>query len=136
EESNSEQLHHQELLAAIAERAGAPRQRKDRHQVEENKRRDTQQDAGKESLGVVTKNHQHAHLHLLVPIERFLEHWSFSYRHPHIQAKEHQHGTCQERKEPAEGEELFVGKPAGKQQEHAAGEKKTNRRAELREHAI
>ena len=39
------QLHQQELLAAVAERGGAPRQREDRHQVEEHEGRERRERA-------------------------------------------------------------------------------------------
>ena len=69
-------------------------------------------------------------------LQRFPEHRSFRDRQPHIEAHEHQHGTRQERKPPAESEELFIGEPAREQQEDAAGKEEAERRAELREHAV
>ena len=74
EEGDVEQLHQQKLLAAVAERAGAPRQREDRHQVEEHERREADHDARDQRFGVVAKNRQHRHLHLLAPAEGFPEH--------------------------------------------------------------
>src|ERR1035438_6589006 len=84
----------------------------------------------------MTKNRHDRHLHLLAPIGGLPEHWSLRNRQPHVEAKKHQHCTRQKWKAPAEHEELLICEPSGKEQEDAAREEESNRRSELREHAI
>src|ERR1039458_9305229 len=84
----------------------------------------------------MTKDRPHRQLHLLAPVDGLPEHRSLSNREPHIEAKKYQHRTRQKRKAPAEREKLLVGEPSRKEKEDAAGEEESNRRSELREHAI
>ena len=69
-------------------------------------------------------------------LERCLKDGCFRNGESNVKAQQHQYRAGKERQSPTEGEELFVGERAGKQQKDAAGEKETDGRSELREHAV
>src|SRR6266545_3807036 len=74
EKQNSEQLNQQELLARVAERGRPPRQREDRHQVEEHECCERHQDSAHQGSGVVTQHDEHRQLHWLASLDRLPEH--------------------------------------------------------------
>ena len=85
---------------------------------------------------MLAEHRQHRHLHALSPAEGVAKHGSLGDGQPHVEADEHQRGARQKRNAPAEGEELFVGEPSRERQKYAAGKEESDRRAELRKHAI
>lgn len=108
EERNIEQLHEQKCPPGIAERDGAPGEREDGHQIEENERRETNEDTRHQRFGVFAKDIHHGSFGLLAAVERLTEDRRFRDGKAHIESKEHEHGAGQEWQTPAERKELLV----------------------------
>jgi len=136
EEGDVEELHQEELAAAVAERGGAPGEREDSHQVEERKRRQADEDAGDELFGVIAENGEDGEFDRLAAIQGCAKDGGLGDGEADVEAKEDEDGTGEEWEAPAEGEELPIGEEAGEHKEDAAGEEKAKGCAELREHAV
>src|SRR5687767_4179944 len=85
---------------------------------------------------MVAEHDQHRHFHAFPPGEGIAKDWSFADRQPYPEAHQDQHRAREEWDAPAESEELLVGEPLGEREEYAAREEESDRRAELREHAV
>jgi hypothetical protein len=132
----AEELNQEELLAGVAERARAPGQRKHRHEVKEDERRERRQDPEHERLPVVSEDGEHRNLDPCAAIDRVLEDGRLADRQPDVEAHEDQDRAREERNPPAEGKELFVAQPAREHEKHGAGEEEADGRPQLREHAV
>src|SRR5947199_3427889 len=82
------------------------------------------------------EDYENGHFHLLAPGEGLPEDRCLGDSEPNVGSEKDQDCTCQKREAPPKSEKLLICKPAGDQQENAAGEKEADGCSELREHAV